>query len=55
MTTAAARAAHLVVDREPWLFEDTLAAALLGDEADDLLAAHRERPTPTSSPRCASP
>jgi methyltransferase (TIGR00027 family) len=42
MTTAAARAAHLVVDREPWLFEDTLAAALLGDEADDLLAAHRE-------------
>jgi methyltransferase (TIGR00027 family) len=42
MATAAARAAHLVVDREPWLFEDRLAAALLGDAADDLLAAHRE-------------
>jgi O-methyltransferase involved in polyketide biosynthesis len=42
MATAAARAAHLVVDREPWLFEDRLAAALLGDAADDLLAAHRD-------------
>ena len=42
LTSAAARAAHLVVDREPTVFADTLAAALLGDRADELLAYHRE-------------
>jgi methyltransferase (TIGR00027 family) len=40
--TAAARAAHLVVDREPWIFEDHLAGVLLGDLAADLIAAHRD-------------
>jgi methyltransferase (TIGR00027 family) len=35
----------LVVDRHPWIFEDTLAAALLGPLADELVAAHRDRAT----------
>jgi methyltransferase (TIGR00027 family) len=38
--TAAARAAHLVVDRNPRIFEDTLALALLGDLADGLVGVH---------------
>jgi methyltransferase (TIGR00027 family) len=42
LATAAARAAHLVVDREPWIFEDRLAVGLLGDLAHDLLAVHRD-------------
>jgi O-methyltransferase involved in polyketide biosynthesis len=33
MTAAAARAAHLLVDSEPRIFADTLAAPLLGDKA----------------------
>lgn len=41
LATAAARAAHLLVDHDPWILEDTLALALLGDLADDLIAAHR--------------
>ena len=45
LATAAARAAHLIVDRRPWIFEDTLAAVLLGDLADDLIALHRNRAT----------
>jgi methyltransferase (TIGR00027 family) len=40
LASAAARAAHLLVDREPRIFEDTLARVLLGDLADDLVAAH---------------
>jgi methyltransferase (TIGR00027 family) len=40
-TAAAARAAHLVVDSPPVIFADSLAARLLGDEADDLLGYHR--------------
>jgi methyltransferase (TIGR00027 family) len=40
-TAAAARAAHLLVDAEPFLFADTLAAALLGEQAEELLAYHR--------------
>jgi methyltransferase (TIGR00027 family) len=40
LATAAARAAHLVVDHRPWIFEDRLAARLLGERADELLAAH---------------
>ncbi|MEU5259059.1 class I SAM-dependent methyltransferase [Amycolatopsis sp. NPDC021455] len=40
-TAAAARAAHLLVDAEPFLFSDTLAAPLLGDQAEELLAYHR--------------
>lgn len=42
LATAAARAAHLVVDGEPWIFEDRLAGVLLGDLAADLIAAHRD-------------
>src|SRR5437660_747639 len=38
---AAARAAHLIVDHEPIIFHDGLAATLLGDRADELLAHHR--------------
>jgi O-methyltransferase involved in polyketide biosynthesis len=44
--TAAARAAHLIVDRTPWIFEDTLALALLDESADDLLAPHRDSAAP---------
>jgi methyltransferase (TIGR00027 family) len=38
---AAARAAHLIVDAEPWIFADPLAATLLGDRADELIGYHR--------------
>lgn len=44
-TAAAARAAHLVVDSAPWIFTDPLAAPLLGDRAEELLAYHRSHPT----------
>ena len=40
LAAAAARAAHLVVDREPVIFADTLAALLLGERADELLSYH---------------
>lgn len=42
LTAAAARAAHLVVDREPLIFRDTVARALLGDRAEELIGYHRE-------------
>ena len=38
---AAARAAHLVVDDAPPLFADTLAYALLGERAEELIGHHR--------------
>ncbi|WP_084259589.1 class I SAM-dependent methyltransferase [Microtetraspora malaysiensis] len=38
---AAARAAHLVVDREPFIFHDTVAAALLGEHAEQIIGFHR--------------
>lgn len=41
LTAAAARAAHPIVDEKPHIFVDTLAAALLGDKADDLIGYHR--------------
>lgn len=41
LTAAAARAAHLLVDDEPRIFADTLAAALLGDSAAELIGYHR--------------
>lgn len=41
MTAAAARAAHLIVDAEPLIFRDTLAFALLGERAEELVAYHR--------------
>jgi methyltransferase (TIGR00027 family) len=40
-TAAAARAAHLIVDQPPVIFADTLAARLLAQEADELIAYHR--------------
>ncbi len=40
-TAAAARAAHLIVDQPPAIFSDTLAIALLGEEADHYVAYHR--------------
>ena len=42
MTAAAARAAHLLVDSEPRIFADSLAALLLGDQAETYLRYHRE-------------
>jgi len=42
VVTAAARAAHLVIDHEPWIFEDRLAGVLLGERAADLVDAHRD-------------
>jgi len=42
LTAAAARAAHLIVDHPPFIFEDTAAAVLLGDLSDDLIRYHRE-------------
>jgi methyltransferase (TIGR00027 family) len=38
---AAARAAHLIVDHEPVIFADELAATLLGEQADELISYHR--------------
>ncbi len=41
LTAAAARAAHLIVDGEPRIFADTLAASLLGERAEELISFHR--------------
>ena len=41
MTAAAARAAHLIVDDSPYIFSDTVAEALLGEQAAELLSYHR--------------
>lgn len=43
LTAAAARAAHRIVDGEPRIFDDHLAEAMLGDDAEELLAYHRGR------------
>jgi methyltransferase (TIGR00027 family) len=45
LTAAAARAAHLVVDDEPVIFTDDLAATLLGDRADEFIGYHRAHGT----------
>jgi methyltransferase (TIGR00027 family) len=42
LTAAAARAAHLLVDQKPWIFDDSLAATVLGDQAGPLLEYHRQ-------------
>ncbi|MFB8008817.1 class I SAM-dependent methyltransferase [Nocardia sp. NPDC056000] len=42
MMAAGGRAAHLVVDSEPYLFRDTLAAELLGAHAEEVLGYHRQ-------------
>jgi methyltransferase (TIGR00027 family) len=44
-TAAAARAAHLIVDAAPVIFADTLAGAMLGERADELIAFHRAHGT----------
>jgi methyltransferase (TIGR00027 family) len=41
LTAAAARAAHLIVDDPPFIFTDSVAAALLGDHAEELIGYHR--------------
>ncbi|MEV4759768.1 SAM-dependent methyltransferase [Micromonospora sp. NPDC049559] len=43
LTAAAARAAHPIVDAEPLIFTDPLAARLLGERAEELIAYHRRR------------
>ncbi len=45
LTAAAARAAHLIVDGEPVIFGDHLAAALLGERADEFISYHRAHGT----------
>ena len=45
LTAAAARAAHLVVDGEPVIFADPLAASLLGERAGELLSYHERHGT----------
>jgi methyltransferase (TIGR00027 family) len=41
LATAAARAAHLVVDKAPFIFEDPTAMVLLGDRAEEMVGYHR--------------
>src|SRR6201996_2476326 len=41
LTAAAARAAHLLVDDEPHIFTDSLAATVLGDQSGPRLEYHR--------------
>ena len=45
LMAAAARAAHLLVDGQPTIFADPLAAALLGDRAEELIAYHERHGT----------
>ena len=45
LTAAAARAAHLIVDTEPVIFADTLAQAMLGERAEELISYHRAHGT----------
>ena len=45
LTAAAARAAHLIVDNEPVIFADTLAQAMLGERAEELISYHRAHGT----------
>ncbi len=44
-TAAAARAAHLIVDDDPPIFADTLAEAMLGQRAEELIGFHRAHGT----------
>ncbi len=45
LTAAAARAAHLIVDSGPPIFADTLAEAMLGERAGELIGYHRAHGT----------
>ena len=42
MMAAAARAAHLIVDKPPVIFADTCAGAVLGEHAEELVGYHRK-------------
>jgi len=63
LMSAAARAAHLLVDQQPPIFADTAAAALLGERAEELIGYHRSfgahpilagaRTTAVTRSRCA--
>lgn len=41
LMAATARAAHMIVDRQPHIFVDSLAERLLGEQAEEFLAYHR--------------
>ncbi|WP_218021537.1 class I SAM-dependent methyltransferase [Nocardia acidivorans] len=41
MMAAGGRAAHLIVDSAPYLFQDTVAADLLGAQAEEVIGYHR--------------
>ncbi len=41
MSAAASRAAHLLVDREPFIFEDRLAGRLLDEQGEAMIPYHR--------------
>jgi methyltransferase (TIGR00027 family) len=41
LAAAAARAAHLVVDREPLIFRDPVAADLIGEPGAEMVGYHR--------------
>ena len=45
LTAAAARAAHLIVDGEPVIFADRMAAGLLGERAGEFIGYHRAHGT----------
>lgn len=49
VTAAAARAAHLIVDQAPAIFEDRLAAAMLGEHAEEFISYHRHGEHPVLS------
>ncbi|MFF0297272.1 class I SAM-dependent methyltransferase [Kitasatospora sp. NPDC004614] len=63
LMSAAARAAHLLVDQQPPIFADTLAVTLLGESAEQLIGYHRQfgthpilagaRTTAVTRSRCA--
>ncbi|MGA9311780.1 MAG: SAM-dependent methyltransferase [Pseudonocardiaceae bacterium] len=46
LAAAAARSAHLIVDGDPKIFQDSVALALLGSDADELIAVHRNSEEP---------
>ncbi|WP_249645456.1 class I SAM-dependent methyltransferase [Nocardia sputi] len=46
LMAAAARAAHLLVDKEPFIFRDTFAYTLLGSQAEELIGVHRAIDSP---------
>ena len=41
LAAAAARAAHLVVDNEPFLFRDPVAGVLIGEQGQEMVGFHR--------------